>query len=89
VNVSQAAAIWIEEKQEIERRKGRLESAAEVLKAHFRKTGKSKLKISAGVIGFAEASRLQLDTAAVKAELGDRLPDFQTRITYEQLSLLK
>jgi hypothetical protein len=34
-------------------------------------------------------ARLQLDTEKVRAELGDRLSDFQRRVTVEILSLLE
>jgi hypothetical protein len=86
VNVTEAARVWIEAKREMDRLKPQLEAAAEVLKEHFRKTGRATYRDR---IGFATLSRLQLDTDKVKAELGARLPDFQRRITYDQLSLLK
>ena len=87
MTVAQAAKVWAEEKQEIEARKARMDAAADVLKDWFREHPKQR--DYRGLIGFAVSSRLQLDTAKVKTELGDRLPDFQKRVTYEQLSLLK
>jgi hypothetical protein len=86
MTVAEAAKLWEESKREAERIKPELERAAEVLKQHFRKTGRTGYR---GKIGYAKTTRLQLDNAAVKAELGDRLGDFQRRVEIEQLSLLK
>lgn len=86
MTVTEAAKVWLEEKPEIDRRTARMKAAAEVLKTYFEKTGKQDYR---GKIGYAVLSRRQLDTDKVKAELGERLSDFQKRITYSQLSLLK
>jgi hypothetical protein len=86
LSVAEAAKIWIAEKRELNKRKARLDAAADVLKEHFRKTGRSNYK---GQIGYAALSRVQLDTAKVKAELGPRLPDFQRSVFYEVLSLIE
>ena len=86
MSVAEAARTYEETKREMDRLKGQLESSSEVLKEYFRKNGKRDYK---GRIGYAVLSRSQLDTAKVKAELGDRLEDFLRRISYEQLSLLK
>lgn len=84
--VAEAARSWEEAKREMERLKPQLERAAEVLKTHFRKTGRTDYR---GKIGYAVTTRLQLDSVAVKTALGDRLGDFQRRVEIEQLSLLK
>jgi hypothetical protein len=86
MNVTEAAKVWEDAKREIDRLKPELEQAAEILKAHFRGNKKRDFR---GRIGYAVSTRLSLDTAKVKAELGDRLPDFQKRVDIEQLSLLK
>jgi hypothetical protein len=86
LSVARAAAMWEAAKRDEAKVKADLDLAGDVLKQYFRRTGRSDYK---GRISFAVLSRLQLDNDAVKRELGDRLPDFQRRITYEQLSLLK
>lgn len=86
MGVEEAARVWAECKREEVLLRARMQAAAEVLLAWFRRTGKATYR---GRIGYAVASRMQLDTAKVKAELGDRLPEFQRLVTYEQLSLLK
>jgi hypothetical protein len=86
MTVADAAEVWEGAKREAERLKPELERAAEVLKQHFRKTGRTDYR---GKIGYAKTTRLQLDNATVKAELGDRLGEFQRRVEIEQLSLLK
>jgi hypothetical protein len=85
LTVSKAAENWIKAKELEAEAKALLEPAAEVLKAHLRKTGKpfrNQIALSMG-------ARTQLDQAAVKAELGDRLSKFQKRVTYEFLVLLE
>jgi hypothetical protein len=67
----------------------RLDAAGDVLKEHFRDSDDREYRSRHGRIGFAVTARLQLDTDKVRAELGDRLPDFQRRVTVETLSLLE
>ena len=80
-----AADQWKEAKRELDQVQGRLKAAEGILKEHFQKTGKQKFR----GIGYSQSSRLMLDNAKVKAELGDRLPDFQKRVPIESLSLLE
>lgn len=84
--MAEAAEKWEAAKHQETEIKAILEVTGGVLKAWFRKTGKRTYKDR---IGYAEMSRTQLDTEKVKAELGDRLPEFQRRIFYQQLSLLQ
>jgi hypothetical protein len=86
MNVTEAAKVWENSKREIDRLKPQLDQAAEVLKEYFRANKKRDFR---GRIGYAVSTRVQLDSAKVKAELGDRLSDFQKRVDIEQLSLLK
>lgn len=86
MSVAEAARVFEECKRSEQETKARLEVASETLKAWFRKSGKQDYR---GRIGYARASRTTLDTAAVKAELGERLRDFQKLVPYEQLSVLK
>jgi hypothetical protein len=86
MTVAEAAKTWEEGKLELERIRPAMDVAADVLKTHFRKTGRKQYQ---GRIGFAVTTRMQLDTAAVKRELADRLEKFQKRVEIEQLSLLK
>lgn len=87
MSVTEAARVYEEAKRQEQELKARLEQASAVLKTWFHEHPDKRDYRSR--IGFAVASRTQLDTAAVKAELGDRLSKFQRTVTYEQLSLLK
>jgi hypothetical protein len=89
MKLSEAARTWAESKRELERLRPRLEAAAEVLKEHFRGSDDREYRSRHGRIGYAVTARLQLDTEKVRAELGDRLSDFQRRVTVEILSLLE
>jgi hypothetical protein len=84
LTVTEAAEVWIQAKELEAQVKADLERTAPVLKAHLRKTGKP----FKGRIALNTSSRLQLDTAAVKAELGDRLESFQRRVAIESLALI-
>jgi hypothetical protein len=86
MTVKEAADRWIAATRELKRLEAERETAADVLKAHFRKNEKRDYK---GLIGYAVVSQTRLDTAKVKAELGDRLEKFQKTNTFEQLSLLR
>jgi len=86
MTVAEAAKVWEDGKRQLEKLKPQMDQAADVLKAHFRKSGKTDYR---GRIGFAITTRLQLDTAKVKAKLGKKLGEFQRRVEIEQLSLLK
>lgn len=82
---TKAAQIWEEEKREVEARTARLNAAADILKGWFRRTGKQTFR---GRISYSMGSRLMLNTPKVKTELGDRLPDFQRRVSFETLTLV-
>lgn len=86
MSVAEAARVFEDSKRAEQELKARLEVAGERLKEWFRESGKQDYR---GRIGYSKASRTQLDTAAVKAELGERLPQFQKVVTYESLSVLK
>jgi hypothetical protein len=86
MTVAEAADRWEEATRAVKALEAERAAAGEVLKAYFRKNGKRDYK---GRIGFAVLSQTRLDTAKVKGELGDRLPEFQKTSTYEQLSLLR
>lgn len=86
LTVAQAAEQWIAAKKAIAREKPKLNTAAEVLKEHFRSTGRHTYK---DAISYAVVTREQLDTEKVKAELGAKLPRFQKTVEAEQLSLIK
>lgn len=85
MTVAKAADVYEETKREIDRLKPQLDAAAEVLKEYFRKSGKQTYRKR---IAYAVLSRRQLDSRKVKAELADRLEEFEKRVTYETLSLL-
>jgi hypothetical protein len=87
MKVAEAADVWANATRELKRLESERETAAGVLKEWFK--AHPKQRAFRGLIGFSIGSRTNLDTAKVKAELGDRLPDFQKVITFEQLSLLK
>jgi hypothetical protein len=79
LTVAEAAEQWEMADREIERLTALRKEAAPVLLAHFEKTGrlsyKDRIALRQG------ADRTVLDTDAVKEFLGERLPEFQTRVT--------
>ncbi len=78
--------MWEETKRQIDALQPQLEASADILKDYFRSTKRQDYK---GRIGYARTVSLRLDTKAVKAELADRLDEFQVRSERETLSLLK
>jgi hypothetical protein len=85
MSVAEAADVWETTKRKVTKLQPELAAAAEVLKEHFRKTGKSDYK---GRIGYSKGQRKQLDTDHVKLALFDQLDDFLKVVTYETLTLL-
>ena len=88
MTLAKAARIWADTKRQLDELRPQLDAAAEVLKEHFRDCDEREYRSSHGRIGYALTSRLQLDSAKVRAELGERLPEFQRRVPVETLSLL-
>jgi hypothetical protein len=88
LTLAEAADQWEKSKRALDEHQPLLEEAAEVLLAHFEKTGRSTYKDRIALtIGSA---RLILDQPKVRAFLGKRLPDFQKRTTPSRsLTLLK
>lgn len=86
LTLAQAAEQWEDAKREIDTQKALLEEAAEVLTAHFEKTGRTTYKDR---IALTTGARTVLDQSAVRAFLGARLSEFQKRITFKSLTLLK
>lgn len=88
LTVAEAADQWEEAKLGMEALKPQLEEAAEVLKAHFEKTGRTSYKDRIALI--TTAPKLILDQEAVRAFLGKRLGEFQKRTKpSKSLSLLR
>lgn len=85
ITVAQAADRWEKAKRKLVELQTELDTTSDVLKEHFRKTGRHEYK---GRISYSVQVQHRLDTAKVKAELGKRLPDFQKPVTIESLSLL-
>lgn len=86
LSLAEAADQWEAAKREIGRQKPLLEEAAEVLEAHFEKTGRTTYKDR---IALTTGARTVLDQPGVRAFLGSRLGEFQKRITFKSLTLLK
>jgi hypothetical protein len=85
VTVAEAARRWVAAKKAERKAAAQLKASGQVLKDHFRKTGRHTYKDQ---ISYAVATRRTLDTEKVKAELGDRLPKFERVSEVETLSLL-
>lgn len=85
MTLDEAARQFIHSRRRIRQLKAIEEAAAAKLKAHFRKTKRSEF---AGV-GYAKTTQQQLDTAAVKELLGEKLSAFQKSVTRETLSILE
>jgi hypothetical protein len=79
LTLAEAAEQWEAADREIERLTALRKEAAPVLLKHFEKTGrisyKNRIALRQG------ADRTVLDQDAVKAFLGERVPEFQTRVT--------
>jgi hypothetical protein len=76
LTVAEAAVQWEKAKREIDRQKALVSEAAPVLLEHFEKTGKLSYK----AVGWSwRGGSLVLDQEKVRAFLGQRLPEFQTR----------
>lgn len=86
MTLAEAADQWEDTKRKIDELKPQLEQAAEVLKEHFKKTGRNTYKDR---ISYSEGSRVVLDQEKVRAYLGKKLGTFQKRIKTSSLSLLK
>lgn len=79
LTLAEAADQWEQADREIERLQALRKEAAPVLLEHFEKTGRRTYKERIAVRQGAD--RTILDQSAVKAFLGARLPEFQTRST--------
>lgn len=82
LSVEQAAQQWLRARRDIKKHKALLEEAAEVLLAHFTKTGRKAYK---DLVGLTTSTREILDQSKVRAFLGKKLPQFQKRSTSEYL----
>jgi hypothetical protein len=79
LTVAEAAEQWEAADRAAERAAALKKEAGPVLLAHFEKTGRVSYK---DMIALRQgADRTVLDQDAVKAFLGERLPEFQTRVT--------
>jgi hypothetical protein len=84
VTLTEAEERWIAAKGEEKRIKAELETAGDVLKEWFRKSGKQRR----GKIAYAYSVSDRLDTKAVRAHLGDDIEKFLVPTPSERLSLL-
>jgi vancomycin resistance protein YoaR len=88
LSLAEAADQWEHAKLEMEALKPQLEEAAEVLKAHFEKTGRTSYKDRIAYV--TGSPKLVLDQEKIRAFLGKRLGEFQKRTApSKSLSLLK
>lgn len=84
MNLSEAAKQWLAAKAAQKEAEAKVDEAAKVLKAHFKKTGRTSY---AGV-GYSVASYRQLDTAKARELLGKRAVDAEVVRTRETLTAL-
>jgi succinyl-CoA synthetase beta subunit len=84
MKLADAADVWIDAKTQIAALQPQLDEAAKVLKAHFRKTGRGSYR----GVGYAITHIRALDTAKARAELADRLHEFERIVDRETLSIL-
>lgn len=79
LTTAEAAEQFVAADLEAERQAALKKEAAAVLKAYFAKTGRTKYK---QLVELRQgADRTVLDQDKIKEFLGERLPDFQTRVT--------
>ena len=86
MTVAEAATEFEKHKRAIAEHEAQLEPARQRLLEYFNKSDKRDYR---GRIGYSREVQRRLDTTKVKAELGDRLADFQRSVPVEKLSLLK
>lgn len=87
LTLAQAAEQWERSKRDIESAKPLLEEAAEVLHAHFAKTGRTTYSDRIALV--TTPGRLILDQPKVRAFFGAKLKSFQKRTAPSQsLTLL-
>lgn len=85
MKLAEAADVFLEEDRRYREAKARRDVAADMLKDHFRKTGRRTYK---GKIAYSVGTQTRLDTAKVKVELYERLDEFQKTVTVETVSAL-
>lgn len=79
LTVAEAAEQWEKAKLDMQAARPLLEEAAEVLLAHFEKTGRRSYKDRIGLT--SPTAQTRLDQEKVRAFLGQRLAEFQKRTT--------
>jgi hypothetical protein len=84
VTPKEAAEVWKRVKRQLDKLSPQLETAADVLKGHFRKTNYREFQ----GVGYAKSTYSSLDTKAVKAHLGKDLDKFLVSRSRETLSLV-
>lgn len=87
MSISRAAEVYEDRNRKIKVLEAEKDEAAKALKEWFR--AHSDRRDYKGLIGYSTGVRHQLDTAAVKAFLGQRLSKFERVVPFEQLSLLR
>lgn len=80
MTVADAAKIW----RELHARQRELKTAAEVLKEHFRRTGRATYR---NLIGYSKTTFMALDTERARQELGAKVRDCEVERTRETLSV--
>jgi hypothetical protein len=85
LTVAEAADQWEKAERAIAEATPLRKQAAEVLKAHFAKTGRDQYK---GRIGLKVSHSTILDQVAVKDYLGSKLAKYQKRIEKRYLTIL-
>jgi hypothetical protein len=81
MTVAQAAKVWLE----LHPRQRQLKTATEVLKEHFRRTGRTRYR---NLIGYSVSTYRGLDTDLVRKELGSKVAGCEVERTRETLSAL-
>ena len=85
MTVADAAKVFETEKRRRAKAEPQFDAAKEVLKAHFRKSGRKTYK---DTIAYGTQKRRVLDQGALKDELGERFDSFKKPTTVETLTLL-
>lgn len=74
LTLAQAAGQWLEARADEAAAKARKDQAADILKAHFDKTGRTSYK---GIIGLTVQEAQVLDTEKLTAHHGDSISRFK------------
>lgn len=86
MKLAEAATRWAAAKRVKKKNDAEIKATEKILKGHFRKSGRATYR---DLISYVKTPTTRLDTDKVRAELADRIAEFEVAGDKETLSLLK